>query len=98
MDMKCCEICEIQEDANNPDNPENPQGTLMTIKGRIVCQSCILLGMNALKHWHGTLEEDDSTPIQIGENTFCESHILKGVDTLKEDLEIFLSRIPQDQQ
>jgi hypothetical protein len=95
--MKCCEICEIQEDPNNPDNPENPQGKLMTIQGRIVCQSCILLGMNALKHWHGTLEKDDSPSIEIGEDTFCESHVLKGVDTLKEDLERFLSSIPKDQ-
>jgi hypothetical protein len=94
--MKCCEICEIQEDPNNPDNLENPQGKLMTIKGRIFCQSCILLGMDALRHWHGTLEADDSPTMEIGENTFCESHILKGVDTLKEDLERFLSRIPKD--
>jgi hypothetical protein len=53
--------------------------------------------MNALRHWHGTLEKDGSPSIEIGENTFCESHILKGVDTLKEDLEAFLSRIPKDQ-
>ena len=96
ISMKCCEICEIQEDPNKQDHPENPQGKLMTIKGRIFCQSCILLGMDALRHWHGTLEKDDSTPVEVNGQTFCESHIIRGVDTLKEDLEAFLSRIPKD--
>jgi hypothetical protein len=78
------------------DDLQNLGGKLITIKGRMFSQPCILLGMNALRHWHGTLEKDDSPSIEIGENTFCESHILKGVDTLKEDLEAFLSRIPKD--
>ena len=92
--MKRCEICEIQEEA--PDSQETSRGKLMSVRGRIFCQSCILLGMDALRHWHGTLEEDDSPSIEIGGNTFCESHILKGVDTLKEDLQRFLSRISKD--
>jgi hypothetical protein len=94
--MKRCEICEIEEDLTNTDNREVPQVKHIAIKGRIFCYSCILLGMDALRHWHGTLDKDDSTPVQIGEHTFCESHILKGVDTLKEDLEAFLSRIPKE--
>ena len=52
--------------------------------------------MDALRHWHGTLEKDDSTPVEVNGQTFCESHIIRGVDTLKEDLEAFLSRIPKD--
>ena len=95
-DMKQCEICEVQEVACNPDSAGTAQGKLITIRGRTFCQSCILLGLNALRHWHGVLENDDSPCIEIEGNTFCESHILKGVDTLKEDLEAFLSRIPNE--
>ena len=47
-------------------------------------------------HWHGTLQADGSPSVEVGGHTFCESHILKGIDTLKEDLEAFLSRIPKN--
>ena len=94
--MKHCEICEVPENNQEPDNLKNPQNTFITIKGRIFCRKCILLGMDALRHWHGTLDEDESDVIQIGEQTFCESHIIMGLDTLKADLEAFMRSMPKD--
>jgi hypothetical protein len=96
--MKRCEICEAEEDLNDSDNLERIQIKLVTIKERVCCQSCILLGMDALRHWHGTLEKDGSPEIAIGGQVFCESHIIMGIDGLKADPEAFLSRIPKDNQ
>jgi len=94
--MKHCEICEVPENNQEPDNLKNPQNTFITIKGRIFCRKCILLGMDALRHWHGTLDEDESDVIQIGEQTFCESHVIMGLDTLKADMEAFMRSMPKD--
>jgi hypothetical protein len=94
--MKHCEICEVREDTGEADNRQNPHNRFITIKGRIFCRSCILLGMEALRHWHGTLEEDDSDVIQIGEHTFREAHVIMGLDTLKADMEAFMRSMPKD--
>jgi hypothetical protein len=94
--MKHCEICEVREDTEGPDNLQNPHKKLIAIKGRIFCKSCVLLGMEALRHWHGTLEEDDSEIIQIGEHALCESHVIMGLDTLKADMEAFMRSMPKD--
>jgi len=94
--MKHCEICEVPEDTEKPDNPQTLYNRLITVRGRIFCRSCILLGMDALRHWHGTLEEDDSDIIQIGGHTYREAHVIMGLDTLKADMEAFMRSMPKD--
>jgi hypothetical protein len=68
--MKHCEICEVREDTEEPDNLQNPDNRFITVRGRIFCRNCILLGMDALRHWQGTLEEDDSEVIRIGDTCY----------------------------
>jgi hypothetical protein len=70
----------------------------VTIRERVCCESCILLGIDSLRHWNGGPEKDASEEVTIGGHTLCESHIIMGIDSLKADLEAFLSRVPKDNQ
>ena len=74
---KRCEICEAEE---HSDDPGSPQVRLVTVRERICCESCILLGIDSLRHWEGEHEKDGSEQVTIGCHTLCESHIIMGID------------------
>jgi hypothetical protein len=95
--MNHCEICKCKEE------PDRPETRLITIGKSIICQTCILLGIEKFREVSGidNLEaqtgiDEDAKLVTIGERTFCEKDILIGMQFLKADMNVFLRMIPRE--